>query len=405
MAEGGADNFNNQDRHQQEEEEEEVRRSPPQDRKANDPLVLAALPVFRGNLDSHERGRVEEGPRIQEFLRALTNHFSTYHVEDDNVKTQILFGRLCSRYGDARTIFGCFAGRCIPYDKIERRMLRLYPEYRRTLFWEAARSYKSIQCAQPTPPKGAAALEAQTRAVVDSYLNEDGIRELGIHPDLKLSRQSGVTLARVMQYLLIQLALAQQLEERVYEKLRYVYPGDDATNLMAAMVQVLEREPKYKTKDSPSQRPEVLFQLENESTEGRVATRNDRNPVRRETGARPRLCFGCNSSKHLYKDCPTKKGQSCTYCKKNNHGVAKCKLRIQNGVPHCTRCNGTTHVKDNCRAKPCTKCGQFGHRADKCRVRQQVSMLREEANYAEDGHYRDQPDVDYVDIAGEEDSA
>ena len=165
-------------------------------------VVLQNLPRFRGNLRASEKHRKDVTPSInvRTFLRALENHYSANRINDDERKLRILYAQIDKSAGDAVDLVNCYAGRDVAFDEVKNDFLAMYPEFRRTDFRYAARSILDLNINEPTMFCGMTRHENETRALAESYLGSDSMKELGFDIDTKVKvGEKEFTLLSILQ--------------------------------------------------------------------------------------------------------------------------------------------------------------------------------------------------------------
>ena len=334
-------------------------------------IISGELPTFRGNPKPNERGSPPPGVNIKTFFRALDNHFIQQGIQSDEEKLRILYAQIDKTSGDAIDLVNCYAGRSVRYQDARAEFMAMYPDFHRTEFSHAARSYLGTTVAQPNYFCGMTRLENVSRALVEAYIQGPAIRNVPMDMD------SGVLIPAenpndpprlllcidIIQNILMHIFMATQLPDKVYDKINSVTPVHTSTSFMAEAVKLAEKD-RLNTA-SRQRRPR-----DNNDTLYTIQT-NDTKP--QPTSAK-RECYRCGKPGHFQTRCNAT--IYCSFCALIGHNAKQCRKRAQDGTVYCSKCLRCGHEAQECRArsrlditKKCGNCHKVGHESAHCRTK------------------------------------
>lgn len=306
--------------------------------------VLTDLPKFRGNPRRGE-ANFHPGINVRTFFRTLDNYFSSNRICDDAKKTQILFAQIDKEHGDAIELANCYAGRGSTYAEMQADFLDMYPNFAKTEYRHAARSVMNTKLALSEIFNGMTKLECQTRALVEAYISNPAMLNLGIVEETELD-ELDIRLTCILQNFAIHLFTATQLPDGVYDKIANITPDVSSTKFMSKVVQVAERarvlrEDNFKMACKKKEtEEEVMFPISNLESPG--PSSQNRPPNFK--------CFRCNNPGHYARDCRAK--PVCKFCKLKGHTLQECRKRLQQRAnqtnPICSFCSKVGHEVANC---------------------------------------------------------
>ena len=163
--------------------------------------------------------------------------------------------------------------------------------------------------------------------------------------------------------------LADQLENKLYNKVKAVTPLTSSTRFMTKVVheaaKTAQIQKDQRRSSKPTESNEYLYN---------VKTRPE-TPKAGVNKAAHIVCFKCSKTGHYQRDC--KAGKTCSYCKLAGHEAPECRKRIAAKVSYCTKCNRVGHDTADCRSKYCTHCRKYGHDVSTCRNKTSTSRANE----------------------------
>ena len=309
---------------------------------------------FRGNLKPSEKGTIGITPyvNVRTFLRTLRNHFATNNITSDQAKIRILHNQIDATVGDAIDLINCYSGEDVTFEEIEKTMIKMYPEFRKTNFRVSATSMSKFKLDDNQLFCSMTKLIQESKALAVAYLSNEQRNEFGINEDTKFQIKlpgpadragNAPTFADLMcrdllQNFIIHFFLASQLDSDIYEKVAGITPAVNACEFMGKTVERAEeiRMTKLNSKKKEEVRdiPDVLFNVKENARDNKIHTQKDRSS---------KSCFNCGNNDHFIKDCP-----NCLYCKKRGHDAYKCYKRRDDKVPYCINCKRPGHLPKDC---------------------------------------------------------
>jgi len=374
--------------------------------------ILSDMPKFAGSpREGEPRFKQDLDPRT--FLRSVENYFENNNVTSDDRKIQIFFSLIDKSKGNAIDLLTCYAGKAVPFERIKKDFLLMYPSFQLTDFRHAARTMLALKITNGNIFCNMIKLENATRAVAEAYVRNTALTKgdfdeysevttpplaavsLLTSPTVTTASPTPVTqrhkLVDVVQNIFMQLFLAAHTDDVVYDKLANHGPRNASTELMSDTVRTVEqfklaaRQNKRHTQEHTN---EVVWAAhnyygggrQNDSRRGATINSDNSRPAgsypRRQAaadgatgnagqpaahpgqadGARatrpPNACFNCGSPGHFKKNCP-----NCAFCKKQGHTAKNCKTRItQAKGKFCRNCQ----LKDSHNTNECRKLANQG---------------------------------------------
>ena len=369
----------------------------------NQILVLQDLPKFAGYPRPNEPKFVPDLD-VRTFLRTIENYFAHHAIHDDDRKIQTLFSLIDKKRGNAITLLNCYAGKNISYAQLREEMLSMYPSFVVTEFRNAAHTLNDIKLNTADSFCSMTAMEAASRAVVESYLaympltkeeidvntkvpvyeTEENRRramvnaedESGDDEDDEIRvRPPPLELCNLLQNFLLHYVLGLQLGGKLYSKMAGLGPRLTSTKLMSETVKTIERQKLLSQTNRPVKRDDTTTaiwsinnsrnqppqpqrsqpqsapryqppqpQRNNQQQQSNQRTQSQFPPSRNRDGG----CFNCGELDHRRKDCPR-----CGYCLKPNHRAKECRLRIKEAKgKFCQKCRmKDSHSTHECRRR------------------------------------------------------
>ena len=92
------------------------------------------------------------------------------------------------------------------------------------------------------------------------------------------------------------------------------------------------------------------------------------------------LCFGCNQSGYMLRNCPNR--GNCFNCVQLGNFRNNCPNQQDRPRPSCGNCGNTDHFAISCPAPKtkCTVCENMGHRSQICRMRGTAPAVTTQSN-------------------------
>lgn len=364
--------------------------------------VLQDLPIFSGNPREGEPSFKNE-INVRDFLRATENYFLNNNITDNQKKLSILFSLIDKRRGDAMRLVASFAGKTPKFEKVRQIFLDMYPSVDVTNFRNAAIALMSTNLTERYIFCSMTALEAQSQAVTEAYLNNhtltgglfgvDSVVGVPANPSVADSSEGGTSttprggtnLQQILHNYTMHLFVSSQLEPKIYKKVDHVGPRDESTEFMAATVKATETvklsRPTHTATRTKTSRDEPIWihaEGNKQQPQNQVAVRQVRGapqqqkPGQSQSNRTEIRCYNCNGLGHTRKECKV-----CSYCKIYGHTSKDCKKRMaDNKGKDCNYCGiKDSHVEKDCRKK----------KADQAKAGQLRMVQSEEADKGQNG--------------------
>ena len=260
-------------------------------------VVLNDLPKFRGAPRANETDTFVEGIDVRTFFRSLENHFSHHNITTDEAKLRIVFNQIDKDTGNAIDLITCYAGRDVEYEDVREEFLEMYPALGRTEFRYAAKSLLATNVTKPTHFCGMTRLETHTRALTEAYyLCNSNLEEISVTQTSAIAiggaDDDNLLLSDLVHTLMMHLILADQLENKLYDKVKAVTPLTSSTRFMTKVVHEAAKTAQIQKDQRRSSRPtepnEVLYNMKSRSE----------NPKAGVNKAAHIVCFNCSKTGH-----------------------------------------------------------------------------------------------------------
>lgn len=332
-------------------------------------IVMSNIPLFKGTARAHEKNSFVPGVGVKTFFRSLDNHFAQNNIQNDVAKLRILFANIDKNSGNAIDIANCFAGVNIPYDEVRETFLEMYPHFERTEYRYAAKHiFRTNLRDEDTVFDSMTSLEPACRALVESFLNSEANRGIGltdqaeVHPQAGVGDGAAMSVTDVLKNFTLHLFTAGQLKDAVYDKVSNLTPRTSSTSFMSKVVQAVKKDKLTRAsvrqpRDVQAQPAEVLYNVQ--PARDQPGPSNAPNPRMNQLGkstnhnnqgTKTNNCYNCTRPGHFAREC--KYNSYCKYCRQSNHTLKACRKRIRDRVPYCTQCGGYGHEGSRCRRNP-----------------------------------------------------